>query len=59
MWLPSRWPSATIRRAIIDKNVVVPEGAQIGMDHDHDRARGFDVTESGITVIGKGQKVSL
>ena len=50
---------ATIRRAIIDKNVVVPEGAQIGMDHDHDRARGFDVTESGITVIGKGQKVSL
>ena len=50
---------ATIRRAIIDKNVVIPEGATIGMDHEHDRARGFDVTESGITVIGKGQRVTL
>lgn len=50
---------ATIRRAIIDKNVVIPEGATVGMDHEHDRARGFDVTESGITVIGKGQRVTL
>ena len=50
---------ATIRRAIIDKNVVIPEGATVGMDQEHDRARGFDVTESGITVIGKGQRVTL
>jgi len=48
---------STIRRAIIDKNVVVPEHAKIGIDHDHDRARGFYVTESGITVIGKGQEI--
>ncbi len=46
---------AVIRRAIIDKNVVVPEGARIGMDHDEDRARGFVVTDSGITVVGKDQ----
>ena len=48
---------AQIRRAIIDKGVVVPEGAQIGIDHEHDRARGFHVTDTGIVVIGKGQIV--
>jgi glucose-1-phosphate adenylyltransferase len=50
---------ATVRRAVIDKHVVVPEGASIGMDLEHDRARGFHVTDSGITVIGKGQEVRL
>jgi len=49
---------AVVRRAILDKNVVVPEGARIGMDPDEDRARGFHVTGSGITVIGKGQRIS-
>jgi glucose-1-phosphate adenylyltransferase len=48
---------AVVRRAILDKNVVIPEGARIGMDAEEDRARGFHVTESGITVIGKGQRV--
>ncbi|MGN6415631.1 glucose-1-phosphate adenylyltransferase [Flexivirga sp.] len=43
-----------IRRAIIDKDVHVPDGASIGLDHEEDRARGFTVTESGITVVGKG-----
>ena len=47
----------TIRRTIIDKNVVVPEGTSIGVDHAHDLARGFVVTESGITVVGKEQEV--
>jgi glucose-1-phosphate adenylyltransferase len=50
---------AVIRRAIIDKNVVVPEYCRIGVDHHHDRARGFHVTENGIVVIGKGQKVPV
>jgi glucose-1-phosphate adenylyltransferase len=44
--------NAVIRRAILDKNVVVPDGVEIGVDHDHDRARGFHV-ESGITVVAK------
>ena len=46
-----------IQRAVIDKNVVVPDGAAIGYDREHDVARGYSVTESGITVVGKGQKV--
>jgi glucose-1-phosphate adenylyltransferase len=48
---------AVIKRAIIDKNVNVPAGAAIGLDAALDRARGFKVTESGITVLSKGQHV--
>lgn len=43
---------AKIRRAIIDKNVKVPEGFEIGFDPGADRKR-FTVTESGIVVIPK------
>lgn len=48
---------AVINRAILDKNVKVPAGAAIGLDAELDRARGFKVTESGITVLAKGQEV--
>jgi glucose-1-phosphate adenylyltransferase len=48
---------AVVRRAIIDKNVMVPEGARIGMDPEEDRLRGFTVTDSGITVVGKDQLI--
>ena len=47
-----------ISRTIIDKNVVVPEGTSIGHDREHDIARGFSVTDSGLTVVGKGQVVT-
>lgn len=45
---------ARVRRAILDKNVVVEEDAQIGFDHEYDRERGMTVTESGIVVAPKG-----
>ena len=34
-----------IRRAIIDRACVIPEGMEIGYNHDEDRARGFRVTK--------------
>ncbi len=49
--------NSTVQRAILDKDVVVAPGATVGVDHDLDRSRGFTVTESGITVVGKGVRV--
>jgi glucose-1-phosphate adenylyltransferase len=48
---------AVVENAILDKNVIVPEGAVVGVDKEHDRARGFVVSEGGVTVVGKGQTV--
>src|SRR5690606_42148737 len=45
--------NAVVHRAIIDKNVRIADGAQVGVDLEHDLDRGFTVTESGITVVPK------
>jgi glucose-1-phosphate adenylyltransferase len=50
---------AVLRRAIIDKGVLIPPGTQIGVDHDADRSRGFHVSEGGVVVLGKGQVVPV
>jgi glucose-1-phosphate adenylyltransferase len=47
---------AIVRNAIIDKNVVVPPGVEIGVDPEADLARGFAV-EDGLTVLSKGQEI--
>ncbi len=48
---------AVVRRAILDKNVQVPAGCQIGVDLERDRARGFTISPGGVVVIGKGDRV--
>jgi ADP-glucose pyrophosphorylase len=45
---------AKVSRAILDKNVVVEEGATVGLDREKDLANGLTVTKSGITVAPKG-----
>ncbi|MEO7194584.1 MAG: glucose-1-phosphate adenylyltransferase [Pseudonocardiaceae bacterium] len=44
---------AVVRRAILDKNVVIPDGAQVGVDTDLDRER-YTVSGGDVVVLGKG-----
>jgi glucose-1-phosphate adenylyltransferase len=45
-----------IRKAIIDKNTVIPDGSEIGYDLEEDRRKGYTVTESGIVVVPRQEK---
>ena len=45
-----------VRRAIVDKDVRIAPGAQIGVDPEADRER-FKVSAGGIVVIPKGEVV--
>ena len=40
-----------IRKAIIDKGVVIPDGTEIGYNHEEDIKNGYTITESGIVVV--------
>lgn len=46
-----------IRRAIIDKGVRIPAGTEIGYDPDQDRSRGWLVTDSGLVVIPREERI--
>jgi len=46
--------NCTLRGVIADKNVMIKDGAQLGVDHEEDRARGCTVSEGGIVVVPKG-----
>ena len=47
---------AVVRNAILDKNVIVPDGVKIGVDLARDREL-YTVSDNGVVVIGKGQTV--
>jgi glucose-1-phosphate adenylyltransferase len=44
---------ARLRRAIIEKEVRIPAGSEIGFDPAQDLRRGFTCTEGGVTVVAK------
>lgn len=48
---------AMVNRAILDKFVVVEEHAEVGVDPEADLARGFTVSEGGVTIVPKGMRV--
>jgi len=48
---------ARVHRCVIDKNVAVPPGYQIGIDLAADRDRGFTVSERGVVVIAKDRRI--
>ena len=47
---------ARIRRAIIDKDVKIPAGFSVGYNSEDDAKR-FTVTEAGVVVIAKGERI--
>ncbi len=40
-----------LRKVIIDRGCVIPEGTVIGYDHDEDRRRGFRVSDKGVVLV--------
>jgi glucose-1-phosphate adenylyltransferase len=42
--------NVTLKRVVVDKNCVIPEGLTVGVDHEED-AKSFYVSENGITLI--------
>jgi len=48
---------AKVKRCIIDKNVVIPEGMEIGFDPERDR-RLFNVSAGGVVVVPKEMDLS-
>jgi glucose-1-phosphate adenylyltransferase len=46
---------ARVRRAIIDKDVKIPAGFEIGWNRELDLARGLTITQEGLTVVAKGE----
>ena len=50
--------NAVIHRAILDKHVIVDDDAKVGLDPEADEARGFYISDGGITVVPKGTRVT-
>lgn len=48
----------TVRKAILDKDVVLADGASVGVSRERDLDRGLTVTDTGIVVVPKGMLVT-
>jgi glucose-1-phosphate adenylyltransferase len=49
---------ARLRRCIVDKNVAIPAGVQIGFDPEEDASQ-FTVSDGGVVVIEKGRDLAM
>lgn len=49
---------ALLQHCIVDKNVVIPDGEEIGVDANRDAAR-FTVSEKGVVVVPKGYRFDV
>jgi glucose-1-phosphate adenylyltransferase len=43
-----------IRKAIIDRGCVIPDGTEIGVNHEQDKANGYRVTAKGVVLVTRG-----
>lgn len=43
--------NCTIHRAIVDVGCIIPDDSKIGVDREKDKAQGFRVTDSGLTLV--------
>ncbi len=43
-----------IRKAIIDRGCVIPDGTEIGFDSEQDRKNGFRVSSNGVVLVTRG-----
>jgi glucose-1-phosphate adenylyltransferase len=47
-----------VRRAIVDKEVIIRAGVQVGYDLEADRRRGCTISNKGIVVVPRGVELS-
>ena len=51
-------PEAVLRNCVIDKNVIIPQGAKLGIDLDSDRET-HTVSAEGVTVVAKNAAIQI
>ncbi len=51
--------NCVVKRAILDRSVTLPEGLQVGVDHEQDKANGFRVTEKGVVLVTRDMLTTL
>ena len=49
--------NVTLKKCVLDKHVYVADNVKIGVDPDHDKQRGFTVSECGVTVVPQNTDV--
>ncbi len=49
-----------VHKAILDTGAILPEGSRVGIDPKEDEAKGYVVTEGGVTVVpGPSREMAL